>query len=150
MRRRTLLTSVGTAVGGAGCLTTLTNEETVHLQYLEIDHQVEKPETYHLILQAAEEMDYWTSVDVEPRSITTICDGGWSDDVSTFKLFVRLDEQSNWKSWEISDRSASVGISIHHSEWAEFELFKRSRPKICSGADSSDSSEGNASNSSFE
>lgn len=149
MRRRALLAAVGMSVSSSGCLTTHTGDKNVQLQYLEITHGGDKAETYHLILRTADEIDYWTSIDVESESITTVCDDGWSDEVSSFELLVRLDEQSEWKSWEVPTGDVCPGIFYTDSDGLGF--YEGSCSETCPNPSGSNSKPTqNASNSSSE
>ncbi len=109
MNRRTLLATVGTAITSAGCLSSITDEERQELQYLEISHQGEEPQTYHLLVRADDELDYWSSVDIEPRSVRRIC-GDWSADGQSYELFVRSDDRSDWESQTLQEDLTCFGI----------------------------------------
>ena len=110
MRRRVLLGSLTATVAGAGCLTSITDDEPVRLQYLEIDHMGDKSQTFHLLLRLENEIDYWSSVTIEPQSIVTVCDDGWSPEASSLELLVRLDDQSDWKSRELTTGDTCQGV----------------------------------------
>lgn len=131
MRRRALLGSATAAIGTAGCLSTITGDESVvQLRYLEVENHADDPETFHLILRTEDGIDYWSSIEVEPNRGRRICDD-WTDEASSLELLVRRDEQSDWKSRELAADEDCLGVV--YSEMRGFGFYVSSCRSSCPG-----------------
>lgn len=150
MRRRALLASIAPAVGTAGCLSALSdeNEDAVRVRGIEISHQSDDPETYHLLVRADDELAAWSSIDVEPRTIRTVCDD-WAANATTIELLVRRDDRSDWNEYEPRGDDSCLGILYTDSRGIGF--YEGMCDDRCSSEDATDSaSDQNTSNSSVQ
>ena len=107
--RRTVLASLSAGIAGglAGCLTDGLLADATNLRHLILYNESDEERTVHLLVEADDELTHWSATTIPAaenppsEAVQVSCD--WPMDVSSYRLFVRVDDEEEWETFVVDE-----------------------------------------------
>lgn len=134
--RRRLLGGLGAAgvAALAGC-STASGSSTSRLAYVRVANWHESAHTVHVLVERDGDLVHWSSHDLAARDgdITTQpIDQTWADEQAEFVVRVRVDDQRQWKVFDLAGREGDCyGVEARVNEQGDIGVWYEQAPQQC-------------------
>jgi hypothetical protein len=134
--RRRLLAGLGTVgvAALAGC-STAAGSSTSRLAYVRVANWHDSEHTVHVLVERDGDLVHWSSHGLAARDgdITTRpIDQTWADEQSEFVVRVRLDDQRQWKVFDLTGREGDCyGVEARVNEQGGIGVWYEQAPREC-------------------
>lgn len=150
--RRAVLAGTGAAavVGLAGCAggSVAESDGNARLAYVRLVNRHSSAHVVHVLVQRGGDPVHWSSHDLAAADDGSAGDAAatveatWADDAGDFSVFVRLDDDTDWREFDVGDGSVNCyGVETRITTEGTVESLFSKNPGDCGSDATADSAE---------